>query len=163
MRFTINSGKKFEQDFKASVPPNVWYYRFRDGTANYSGGTNENVRFQQSNIADCMIFGYEKLFICELKSHKGKSIPFNCIRENQIEQMQKAAKFDGIIPLMIIHFADIERTFSVHINDFCRLMSASEKKSANIAEIESTGIEIAARKLKVNYRYDLEEFLKRWQ
>lgn len=159
----MNTGKRFESDFKASVPENVWYYRFRDGTANYSGGTNENVRFQQSNIADCMIFGYGKLFICELKSHKGKSIPFNCIRENQIEQMQKAERFDGIIPLLIIHFADCEKSYAVGINEFCNLMDESTKKSANIAEIESIGIEIAARKLKVNYRYDLEELLKRFE
>lgn len=110
-----------------------------------------------------MIYGYGKLFICELKSHKGKSIPFNCIRENQIQQMQKAATFDGIVPLLIIHFADIERTFAVPIDDFVVLMQGSQKKSANVSEIECIGEKITARKLKVNYRYDLEELLKRFK
>lgn len=110
-----------------------------------------------------MIFGYGKLFICELKSHKGKSIPFNCIRQNQIEQMQKAAMHKGIICLLIIHFADCERTYAVPIDDFMVMMQGSAKKSANISEIECVGEEITARKLKVNYRYDLDKLLKRFE
>lgn len=142
------------------MPPEYWYYRFRDGTANYRGKTNENVRFQQSNIADCLISTDKMLFICELKSHKGKSLPFNCVRPNQIEQMQKAAKFNFICPLLIVFFANVERCFAVHIDDWAAYIENSEKKSANIQEFETFAYEIKAKKLQTHYRYDIAAALK---
>ncbi|HBT65921.1 MAG TPA: hypothetical protein DEB10_14775 [Ruminococcaceae bacterium] len=156
----MNSGKIFEKNFKASIPPDVFYYRLRDSTASfYGGGDGSNIRFQQSNMADCIIFGNRTLFICELKSHKGKSIPFSCIRENQIEQLTAAAKFPFIIPALVIFFPDVERCFSVHINDWNNLVDASKKKSANIAEIEQAGFEVRTRKLKTNFRYDVAKMI----
>ena len=110
-------------------------------------------------MADCIIFGNRTLFICELKSHKGKSIPFNCIRKNQIEQLTAAAKFPFIIPALVIFFPDVERCFSVHINDWNNLVDASKKKSANIAEIEQAGFEVRTRKLKTNFRYDVAKMI----
>ena len=73
-----NEGKQFEEDFKKSIPKGYWFYRFKDGTAGFSGEKNSNVRFQAHNIADCEVMGNKYLFILELKSHKGSSIPFNC-------------------------------------------------------------------------------------
>ena len=84
-----NPGKVFEEDIKKSVPKEYWIYRFKDGTANFSGSKNENVRFQAHNICDFMIMTKENLILLELKSHKGSSIPFSCIRKNQIEEMTK--------------------------------------------------------------------------
>lgn len=160
----MNNGKKFEQDFKNSVPTNVWYYRFRDGTASfYGGGDGNNIRFQQNNICDCEIFTGSKLLLCELKSHKGKSIPFNCIRENQIKQMSEAGQFGSIIPLLIINFADCERAFAVHISNFKSLMETSPKKSANITEIQEIGQEIVCTKKISHYRYGVDDLLKHWQ
>ena len=140
----------------------MFYYRLRDSTASfYGGGDGSNIRFQASNMCDCILFWERTLYLCELKSHGGKSIPFNCIRENQIEQLTKAAKFSFIIPLLVIFFPDVERCFAVHINDWNNLVDASTKKSANIAEIEQAGYEVGVKKLKVNYKYDVENMLKR--
>lgn len=112
-------------------------------------------------MADCIIFGNRTLFICELKSHQGKSIPFNCIRENQIEQLTEAAKFPFIIPALVIFFPDVESCFAVEINDWNNLVDASKKKSANIAEIEQAGFEVGVTKLKVNYKYDVDGMMKK--
>lgn len=30
-----NAGKEFEKDWKNSIPLNIFYYRFRDGTASH--------------------------------------------------------------------------------------------------------------------------------
>ena len=111
-------------------------------------------------MADCIIFGNRTLFICELKSHKGKSIPFSCIRENQIEQLTAAAKFPFIIPALVIFFPDCEKCFAVHINDWNNLVDASKKKSANVAEIAQAGYEVGVTKLKVNYKYDVLDMMK---
>ena len=42
----MNSGKRFENNFKNSVPENVFYYRFRDGTSSWSKEENSLTRFQ---------------------------------------------------------------------------------------------------------------------
>lgn len=43
-----------------------------------------------------------------------------------------------------------------HITSTNNLVDASKKKSANIAEIEQAGFEVRTRKLKVNYRFDVQ-------
>jgi Recombination protein U. len=157
----VNSGKIFERNFKASIPPDVFYYRLRDSTASfYGGGDGSNIRFQAQNMCDNILFGNRTLFLCELKSHNGKSIPFNCVRENQIEQLTKAAKFPFIIPALVIFFPDVERCFAVEINDWNNLVDASKKKSANIAEIAEIGYEVRVTKLKVNFKYDIQNMIK---
>lgn len=44
---------------------------------------------------------------------------------------------------------------------FCNLVDASKKKSANIAEIAQAGFEVGVRKLKTNFRYDLQTMMKK--
>ena len=157
----MNSGKIFEKNFKASIPQDVFYYRLRDSTASfYGGGDGSNIRFQAQNMCDCVLFGNRTLFLCELKSHNGKSIPFSCVRENQIEQLTKAAKFPFIIPALVIFFPDVEKCWAVHINDWNNLVDASKKKSANIAEIAQAGFEVGVTKLKVNFKYDVQTMMK---
>lgn len=107
-------------------------------------------------MCDCVLFGNRTLFLCELKSHKGKSIPFSCIRENQIEQLTAASKFPSIVSALVIFFPECERCFAVHINDWNNLVDASKKKSANITEIAQAGFEVEVKKLKVNYRFDVQ-------
>lgn len=111
-------------------------------------------------MCDCFLFGNRTLFLCELKSHNGKSIPFNCVRENQIEQLTAAEKFPFIIPVLVIFFPDVERCFAVEIEDWNNLMDASKKKSANISEIALAGYEVGVTKLKVNYKYDVANMVK---
>lgn len=154
----MNNGKIFERNFKASIPPDVWYYRFRDSPASFGQGTQ--TRFATSNICDCLLFGNKTLFLCELKSHNGKSIPFNCVRENQVEQLTAAEKFPFIVPALVIFFPDVERCFVVHINGWNNLVDASTKKSANVAEIAQAGFEVEVTKLKVNYKYDVAKMMK---
>lgn len=110
-------------------------------------------------MCDCVLFGNRTLYLCELKSHQGKSIPFNCIRENQIEQLTAAAKFPFIIPALVIFFPECERCFAVEINDWNNLVDASKKKSANISEIALAGYGVGVTKLKVNYRYDVAKMM----
>lgn len=66
-----NSGKQFEEDIKASIPKtqDFFYYRFIDNAASFSGG--DNVRFTSHNLCDCMTMTKDKLYLMELKSHKG--------------------------------------------------------------------------------------------
>ena len=96
----MNSGKKFEENFKKSVPENVFYYRFRDGTSSWD--KSSKMRFQAKNICDCMLHDGEYLYLLELKNHKGKSLPLSAIRQNQVDDLLLAAKHRNIIAGLVV-------------------------------------------------------------
>lgn len=158
----MNLGKKFEQNWRKSIPDrkNIYYYRLKDGTANWAGGNNYNVRFQASNIADAFLFYDNYLLILELKHHKGKSLPLNCIRANQVKEMTEASKKLGVIPFLIVFFSDIERCFALRINTFNDFVENSDRKSIPLSFFEEKAIEIGVKKLKTNYKFDINSFLE---
>lgn len=160
----ISSGKQFEKDFKKSMPENVFYYRFRDGTASfYGGGDNENIRFQQSNICDCLMYLRPILWLVDLKTTLGKSIPFNNFKENQVRELSKAMMHDGIKAGFIVNFRDIKETYFVKANDVEYYMAHAERKSFPVDWCRENGVRVGQRLLKIRYRYDIEGFLKEAQ
>lgn len=152
-----NEGKKFEEDIKSSVPQGYWIYRFKDGTGNFGGTKNENVRFQASNICDFEVMTEDYLFLLELKSHKGASIGFNCIRDNQIKEMT-SIEHKKIKAYFVINFRDKERTFAIAAKELKNFMETANRKSIPLAWCEDNGIEIVGTKKKVRWKYDLETF-----
>jgi recombination protein U len=162
-----NKGKVFENNFRLSIPktPNVFYYRLKDTASSYYGG-NEFLRFSQSNIADAFLLNTSEkathLLILELKNHKGKSLPYNAIRENQLNEMLKASEYNNVVPLLIVFFIDIERCFSLHIVKVMKFIQESERKSIPIEYFEEEGTEIEVIKLRTNYRYNIEKFLEEY-
>lgn len=154
-----NQGKQFEKDFIKSVPDTVFHYRFKDGTAGFAGAQNENVRFQAKNICDFQLFD-GRLILLELKSHKGKSIPFSCIRENQLSELSKAEIYPGIIPGIVFNFRDMGKTYFVRINHVWGYIKNSDRKSIPLEFVQQYGIEIKGTLKKVHYRYDIKSFLE---
>jgi recombination protein U len=153
----MNQGKQFEKDFIESVPDNVYHYRFKDGTAAW--GEGENTRFQAQNICDFLLFD-GRLLLLELKSHQGKSIPFSCIRENQLTELSKACEYPGTIPGLIFNFRDIEKTYFVHIRHAYYYYYHAERKSFPLEWVQQFGVEIKGELKKVHYRYYVKEFLE---
>lgn len=162
-----NKGKVFENNFRLSIPknPNVFYYRLKDTASSYYGG-NEFLRFSQSNIADAFLLNTNQktthLLILELKNHKGKSLPYNAIRENQLNEMLKASEYNNVVPFIIVFFSDIERCFALHIVKVMKFIQESERKSVPIEYFEQEGTEIEVIKLRTNYRYNIEKFLEEY-
>lgn len=156
----MNSGKKFENNFKASVPENIFYYRFRDGTSSWGGG-QENTRFQAKNICDCMMYDGEYLYLLELKSHKGASLPLSSIRENQIKDLMAASKHPNVIAGLVVNFTDKESVYFMPIELAEKWYYNGVRKSIPIAEFKEKCIEIQTKKLKTNYRYDIQGFIDR--
>lgn len=158
-----NAGKKFEEDIKKSVPKNLFYYRLRDGTASWGG--QENTRFQQSNICDSVLYdsNEKRLLLLELKSHKGKSIPFSCIRDNQLKELLKADVFKGIYPGIVFNFRDVEETYYLPISKVSEYILTDERKSFPLAWVMENGIKINQHKKKVRYKYDIEGFLDNFE
>jgi penicillin-binding protein-related factor A (putative recombinase) len=166
-----NEGKKFEEDFYNSVPDDVFKYRFKDGTAGFSGQKNENVRFQAQNIADYIMFD-GRLFLLELKSHLGKSFPYTAVmgsydkekckwsKEKQLNDLEKASHFKGIITGYVFNFRDLELTYFVPVRHVHYYFYHSERKSFPLLWVQEYGIPIDGYKKKVRYRYDIAKFLE---
>ena len=156
----MNEGKKFEQDFKKSVPSHAYYYRLKDGTGNI-GGQNENLRFQATNICDCILYGMDKFYMLELKTHKGKSIPFSCVRDNQLQGLYDAG-LKKVYAGFIINFRDIEKTFYINACSMLRFKESASRKSYPLSFFETYGQLIPQTKLRTRYRYDIDSMLMPW-
>lgn len=154
----MNTGKKFEENFKNSVPEDIFYYRFRDGTSNWKNQDKSNTRFQLQNMCDCMMFDSNLLYFLELKSHEGKSLPLSAIRENQIKSLLEASKYDNIIAGLVVNFTDVQETYFMPINMAEKWFYNGVRKSIPLAEFRDNCLPINSYKKKVNYHYLIGEF-----
>lgn len=152
-----NKGKVFEESFKKSVPDDILYYRFKDGTANWQH--NNLVRFQAKNICDCMLYDGDILVFAELKNHKGKSIPFSCIRENQIKELSMYQYYKNTKCVVIINFEDLEECYCLFIADLSHFIRTGDRKSIPIEICREIGIKIENKRLRTNYRYDIKKMM----
>lgn len=152
----MNIGKVFEDEIKKSIPDTHFKYRFKDGTGAWGG--SDKTRFQSHNICDYQVMWNKYLFLLELKTHKGKSIPFNCLREKQIKEMESASKYLNVKPYFIFNFRDLELTYAIKATDIAFYIRTSDKKSFSLLWCFSHGVEIKSEKLRTRYTYDMESF-----
>ena len=165
-----NLGKILEDNWRKSIPDYIFFYRFRDSSGNWGG--NQQLRFTPSNIADCLIQDpFTGLHLIELKNHKGKSIPLSCIigtrknnkpttKERQMQDLYEANKYTGVFSHIIVFFIDEERCFELGIHSFMDFINNEERKSIPIEYFEKYGCEIEVEKLRTNYRFNIEKWLK---
>lgn len=166
----MNSGKNFEIQWKHSSPGYVLVYRLPDFAQSF-GARNNNLRFTIKNPFDYLMWDSKRkvLFAIELKSVKGKAISFDkekngtgLIRFHQIKGLNEWNNYDGIKCGFLIEFREIERTVFIDIDSFLSLISQLEKKSFSFDDLSKYNIKhfiVPQKKLKVNYRYDVESFL----
>lgn len=157
-----SEGKKFEEDFKKSVPDDLFYYRLIDGTSSWDGG---NARFQAKNICDCLIMGKKWLRLIELKSFKGKSFPFGNIDLGNLEKMVDAFEKKGssVESSVVFNFRDLEKTFAVDAFSVEKYIQGAERKSIPLAWFEDdknkwTCALIPQTKKRTRFTYDLSIF-----
>ena len=156
-----NLGKKFEEQIKKSVPQDVFYYRFRDGTASFYGGqAQDGIRFQQRNMCDIMLYKLPILFLLELKTTKQNSLPFSNLKEKQIDDLVSAHIHKGICSGFIVDFSEKNRCFFCYANDLKYFIATTERKSIPISWFEENGIEINNIKKRVNKIYDLQSVIE---
>ena len=143
----MNAGKQFEKDFKASILDDQFFLRLND-----AGGWSKStdLRFTPSNLCDCIIFTYGKLYLLELKSHTGKSIPASCLK--QADSLAQIDKF-GIIPAFVCNFRDLSETYI--INAIYVQQELTLRKSLSLETCKQFGEIIPQKKLRVHFRYDL--------
>lgn len=156
-----NEGKKFENDWKASIPDNCWIYRLRDNASSFAGG--ENTRFTSSNICDYIMLDdrTRTMFLVECKSTKGTSIPLTMLRQNQIDGLKDASKHNLVAGMLINFRNDKNDTFFLLIDEYLDMMDSLNKKSFNIKDLENIGAtRIESEKKRTRYRYNVEKMIK---
>lgn len=164
-----NTGKRFEADFKKSVPSYTLLYRLPDSAQAFGGSSN--LRFSSKNPFDYLMWDSKKhiLYALELKTVAGKSISFERnkgehgeIHYHQIDGLKKWNKYDGIICGFIIEFRKIEKTVFIEISDFDKLINTITKKSFNFDDLDNHKIKyvtIGQNKIRTHYRYNVCDFL----
>ena len=162
-----NVGKIFEQNWKKSIPDNIFYYRPPDSAQSF--GTNNNLRFSAKSPCDCFMFDGNLLYTIELKSVGTKSISFErektdngVIHKHQIDNLQKFSTYKNVVSGFIFDFRLSNRTYFCSIDDFLDMIDKLDKKSFNETDLMKwcNPITINKRKLRVNYRYDINAFLQ---
>lgn len=116
-----------------------------------------------------MMFDGCHLFCLELKTVAGKSISFERAKKDkgeihyhQVEYLKSCLNFKNIISGLIIDFRGTDNTWFLNIYEWDMLINSITKKSFNESDLLSYShpILISKKKLKVNYRYDVEKFIK---
>ena len=102
------------------------------------------------------------LFLVELKTHKGKSIPIAKIRPNQIQGMEKATHYEGVYGGFLINFRELEETYYITVQDVIQFTQTEERKSIPVEWCRDHGVKIEQKKKRVRYSYDLESWLRRY-
>lgn len=171
----MNSGKKFENLFKKSVPEYCLYYRLIDPPQSFI--KNNTLRFSWKNPCDIFLFDSKNyvFYTLELKSTKQKSFSFEdvnlgkaqtpkMIHYHQILSLEKFDKFDHVISGFIFNFRNeikgTEKTYFQSISNFNKMISLINKKSFNENDLkENNGIEIIGYKKRINYTWDINSFL----
>lgn len=164
----VNIGKRFENNFRDSVPDGVLYYRLKDSAQSF-GGTS-NLRFSLKNPCDCFLFKSPTLLALEMKSVATSSISFErnkddkgVIHYHQIEGLRKFARYEDVVTGFLLNFRhknETEACYFLHIKDFDRMVHDICKKSFNESDLQQYNpIIIESEKKKVNYKYNVSKFI----
>ena len=89
----MNSGKKFEDCFKKSVPSHCMTYRLKDSAQAYNNSVG--TKFTWDNPCDFFIFDSKQhiLLTLELKSTKFKTMNFQINKDDDAKKMIKWHRF----------------------------------------------------------------------
>ena len=161
-------GKLFEEQWKRSIPEDVYYLRLKDNPSSF-GKDSSFVRFTLNNPFDCLVFYNGFLFPLELKSTSSKSISIQTKKEekgkmikiNQIEGLSKSNKYENIFSGFLFDFRESEKTFWMGINDFLRFQEENNKKSINEKDIiKYNAIDVEKEKKKTRYVFSVKKLIE---
>jgi penicillin-binding protein-related factor A (putative recombinase) len=159
-----NEGKKFEGDFRDSVPDDTWYYRLRDGTASWGNDDSSKTRFQAENICDFELFSVGTLCLLELKSHMGKSLPHNQFMNTKgkikhLPELAKALNF-GIVDGAVINMREVGETYFLYADKVLDHIYNSGRKSIPVEYMRTYGYRLKAEQKRVRWRYDVKDLIE---
>ena len=149
-----NKGKKFEEVIKNAFEKveGVSIDRLRDAPRKLKG---------VDNPSDFIVYKKPHEIYVECKSHKGNTLPFSCIREEQIKGMVEKSKIAGVKAGIIIWYIDHDLTVWIPIYEVVSMIK-SGYKSINIKDLNYPRniIRIDGKKKRVYFDYDMNKFLE---
>ena len=114
------------------------------------------------------MFNGKALYTLELKSVGTTSISFErtkedkgVIHKHQIDNLEKFSIYKNVVSGFVLDFRLSDKTYFCMIEEFVNMVNNLDKKSFNEKDLYEwcNPIEIEKKKLKVNYRYNVEKFL----
>lgn len=177
-------GARFQTDIETSCKEqDIFFHNIKD--VFLPPDVRRRVRLPK-NKYDSILYSNGNLFPMELKTTDKKSISFSesVIKQHQIENLEEASKFEGVIPGFLLNFREQPEnlTYFIHIKDFIKYKDFAESQSEhpyrcrkgkkiNGASIsldicQEIGVEVLSIKKQVNYRYFvktlIDELSERW-
>lgn len=159
-----NEGKKFEKDLENSSPAHVFMHRVRDVMFMAGSGS----------ICDYIVYKHPNLFLFELKTHKGASLPiaetyyesgkregelksYGVISVKQLDGLKEESDKLGIKAGFIVNFREKYSTFYVSVDKVYEFVKnpKRERSSIPLKWFEENGVRIPQKKRsnRVNSRW----------
>ena len=144
----------------------MFYYRPPDSAQSF--GSNSNLRFSAKSPCDCFMFNGKVLYTLELKSIGTTFISFErekgdkgVIHKHQIDNLLNFSTYENIISGFVLDFRLSDKTYFCMIEESVNMINHLDKKSFNEKDLFDwcNPIEIEKKKMKVNYRYNVQKFL----
>lgn len=148
----VKHGKRFEQDFIASIPDRCDVTRLKD-----AGGwsRSKDLRFTSSNPCDFIVWnGSRIMYKFELKSVQGNSLPFANINEKHLESMWESA-YKSVSALFIVNFRGANETYRIDAINLMAHINNTDRKSLSLEKASLIGAIIPQTLIRVRWRYDL--------
>ena len=161
-----NVGKVFEDNWKKSCPNWLFVYRPPDASQSFDMGSK--LRFSNKSPCDYFLYNGERLWTIELKSVAGTSISFEREKEDngvihfyQVENLKNFSEYKNVISGFLVDFRGSDNTYFLNIKEWDDLINSIDKKSFNETDLLkfANPVLIDKKKLKVNYKYNVEKFL----
>lgn len=171
-----NEGKNFESIIKSNVPSYLKITRIPDPPQSFT--QRSDTKYSKKNPYDFEVFDslHRIQYSWELKSTSQKYLTYHTSKEDelddksanikwhQIEGLTKASEYDNCLSGFMFNFRldnGEQLLYFMNIKDFNKFRKSTNKKSLNIIDISlNGGIKINGEKLRKNYRWNLDEFLK---
>ena len=147
-----NLGKQFEQVIHQafSKVPDVSIDRLRDAPRKLKG---------VDNPSDFIVYKKPHEVYVECKSHKGNTLPFSCIRDEQYRGLEDKSQVEGVIAGVLIWFIDHDITVWIDIESV--LWWRQYHKSINIKDLDKipNTLIVQGKKKRVYFDYSMDQFL----
>lgn len=125
-------------------------YRLKDDNLGFA-----NVK----NPCDFILYRKPKIYLLELKSHKGKSIPFGAIQSYQIELLYQFSIIDAVKAGFIFNFWDVNETYFVEVVSVYHFYHERERKSFSLNWVKENGVALPQKLKRTRFKYELGSLL----
>ena len=141
-------GKKFEKDFVRQAEEDKHYlvYRCRD-VQGYAGSVN---------ISDYIIYNGSYLVLAELKSTKGKSVPFSRLNDKQMDMMLNVTA-NWTVPIYVFNFrGNINETYFATTEQVAEYIENADRKSIPIDWLRENWEQVQQKLRQTRYDYYMD-------